>query len=294
MLKKSMIRTWADQVRVKHWIKNIFIFAPLMFSGKLFEAEPLSKCILGFIVFSMLASSIYLLNDLADIDRDKKHPEKKNRPIASGQISKTTAMSAIFFLITLGLGLSFLTNLPFFIVSVLYILNNIAYSFLLKKKVVADVISIAIGFMLRFLGGAYIIDVEASRWFLICAFSLSLFLGLGKRRTELEILGNMAIDTRFVMTVYTKEKLDAALACACAMSIVTYMLFATDPETLARHHSDKFIYTIPIVAYCVIRFMFKVQEGKGSGPVEILFKDKGFLVAGACWLIMALFIVYYL
>lgn len=293
MSKKSKIRCWGEQIRVKHWIKNIFVFAPLMFSEKLFEAEPLAKCFLGYIVFCILASSIYILNDLVDIESDKKHPKKKNRPIASGRISKATAISVTVFLSIMGLGISSLTNLSFFIVSFLYFFNNIAYSFVLKNKVVADVISISTGFMLRFLGGAYIINVESSRWLLICAFSLSLFLGLGKRRTELEVLGDNAIHTRSVMIVYTKEKADAALACACAMTIISYMLFATDPLTMERHHSDKFIYTVPIVAYCVIRFMFKVQEGRGTGPVDILFKDKGFVIAGACWIIMSLFIIYY-
>ena len=293
MTRKMNILTWADQIRVKHWIKNIFIFAPLMFSGKLLEVESLSKCLLGYIVFCMVAGSIYILNDLVDIEKDKKHPQKKYRPIASGQISKSSAIWVGIFLFATGLGLSFKTNFYFFIIASLYITNNVAYSFYLKNKVVADVISISIGFMLRFLGGAYIIDVESSRWLLICAFSLSLFLGLGKRRTELEVLKDNAIHARSVMLIYTKEKTDAALACACAMTIVTYMLFTTDPVTLERHHTDKFIYTVPIVAYCVIRFMFKVQEGRGTGPVDILLKDRGFLVAGLCWVIISLVIIYF-
>ena len=146
--------------------------------------------------------------------------------------------------------------------------------------------------MLRFMAGAYIIDVSISRWLLICAFSLSLFLGLGKRRIELETSGQELIQIRQTFQSYTKKKVDAALAASCAMVIITYMLFTSDPVTIEKHHTDKLIYTIPIVAYCVLRFMFKVQEGKGTDPVEVLFKDKGFIVAGLFWLIMSFIIVY--
>lgn len=264
-----------------------------MFSEKLFEFQSIAICMSAFLIFCILASSVYILNDLIDNENDKKHPTKKNRPIPSGQISKGTAIIAAILLSILGLGLSFMINWYFSLVSLLYILNNIAYSFVLKNKVVADVISISIGFVLRFIGGAYAVNVETSRWFLICAFSISLFLGLGKRRTELELLGDNALNTRAVLKIYTKEKVDAALACACAMTLVSYMLFATDSGTFEKHHSDKFIYTVPIVTYCVIRYMFSVQEGKGDGPIEILLKDKGFIIAGICWVVMSMFIVYY-
>jgi len=264
-----------------------------MFSEKLLELHSMTICIWAFLSFCFLSSSVYILNDLIDFENDKKHPRKKYRPIPSGLISKKTAVIAAIILCTSGLGLAFYINTYFITVSLLYIFNNIAYSFVLKEKVVADVISISIGFVLRFLGGAYAVDVETSRWFLICTFSLSLFLGLGKRRAEIEMLGKNAVNTRAVLRKYTKEKVDSALACACAMTLVTYMLFATDSGTFEKHHSDKFIYTVPIVAYCVIRYMFRVQEGDGDGPVEILLKDKGFIIAGICWIVMSMFIVYY-
>lgn len=292
MLKKQIF-FWAYQLRIKHWVKNIFVFGPLVFAHKVFEVRSFELCILGFLIFCLLASSIYILNDLVDIEKDKKHPKKKNRPIASGQISKSVAIGVSIFLGTIGLGLSLMTNLSFFIVSLLYVLNNIAYSFVIKNKVVADVISISIGFMLRFLGGAYIINVETSRWFLICAFSLSLFLALGKRRTELQTLGEEARHSRLVFETYTKEMINTAMASTCAMATVTYMLFVSDPVTIEKHKTEKFIYTIPIVAYCLIRYMLKVQEGKGTGPVEILLKDKGFIIAGVCWIIISFCLLYF-
>ncbi len=292
MLEKSNILCWIEQIRVKHWVKNVFVLSPLIFSGNFFETQPLIRCLYAFLIFCVLSSSIYILNDLVDLEHDKRHPKKRFRPIASGRISQISAIWVAIFLSMLGLGLSLMTNLAFIVISSIYIVNNIAYSLVLKNKVAADVISISIGFMLRFLGGVYIIDVEYTRWFLICSFSLSLLLGLGKRRTELETLGDQAIHYRFVLQIYTKEKVNVAMSCACAMSIITYMLFATDVETLERHQTNMFVYTIPIVVYCLLRFMFKVQEGQGTGPVEILFKDKAFIFAGICWIIMSFFIIY--
>lgn len=294
-LKKNtnLFLLWADQIRIKHWIKNVFVFSPLIFAEQFLELGPLLKSILSFVIFCLLASSIYILNDIIDIENDKNHPVKKHRPIASGDISKKNAWWVSFFICLFGFSLCSLSNLSFFIIAIFYVLNNLAYSLYIKNKVVADVISISIGFMLRFLGGAFVIEVEYSKWFLICAFSLSLFLSFGKRRTEIEMLGEGSLKTRLVFESYTKEKLDTALATACSMCILTYMLFAVDIETVEKHQTTLFVYTVPIVVYCLLRYMFKVQEGKGVGPVDILFKDKAFVLSGICWLIMSLLILYY-
>jgi 4-hydroxybenzoate polyprenyltransferase len=285
---------WAKQLRVHHWAKNIFVFPPLLFSGLFLQSSSRLLSLYLFILFCALSSSVYIFNDILDLENDKVHPKKKYRPLVSGLISKSQAIVIGVLLCMLGLWFSAYLNLKVFVVLLIYVLNNILYSTYLKNKVLADVISITIGFMLRLISGALIINVEPSRWFLICGFSLSLFLAFGKRRAEMELLnGNIrGTDIRPTLEIYTKEKLNTALSVVNSMCILSYILFVTDRETILRHQSDQFIYTVPIVVYCLFRYMYKAQEGKGTGPVDIIFKDKAFVVAIFLWLLITIYILY--
>jgi len=242
----------------------------------------------------MLSSSVYLFNDIIDMEKDRMHPKKRMRPIASGQISQTSAVivGSLLCIISLLLGLSI--SITAFIFLVAYVVNNLLYTLYLKNKVIADVMSISIGFMIRFISGAYIINVEPSRWLLVCGFALALFLAFGKRRTEMEIITPdiKASDIRPILETYSKEKLNSALAVINSLCILAYLLYATDPVTINRLNSDKLIYTAPIVVYCLFRYMYKVQEGRGSGPVEIVLKDKAFIGAILLWFVIVFAVIY--
>jgi 4-hydroxybenzoate polyprenyltransferase len=202
-------------------------------------------------------------------------------------------MAAGIALGVISLGIALVTNRTAFYILSAYLGNTLLYSLYFKKRVLLDVLSISSGFMLRFIGGALIIGIDTSKWFLVCTFSLSLFLAFGKRRAEIEILTGYtdpaAIRKTFGM--YTKENLDTALAVTNTLCILSYLLFVTDLETIQRHHSNWFIYTVPVAVYCLFRYMYKVQEGRGPGPVEIIYEDRFLLGAILLWILMVLIIL---
>jgi len=286
---------WLQELRIHHWVKNLFVFAPLIFSGNLRNLHAIKQSTLLFILFSFLSSSVYISNDLIDIKNDRQHPKKKNRPIAKGLIPKASAVIVSLLLMVMSLGMAWKFSAIVFFVLLAYLANNFLYSLYLKNKVIADVLSISIGFMLRFLGGSFAINEEPSRWLLVCGFSLSLFLAFGKRRAEIELLNHSlkGRDIRATLEVYDKDKLNTALAVVNSICIITYLLFVTDPETISKHQSAKLIYTVPIVVYGLFRYMYKAQEGEGTGPVEIILKDKAFIGAILLWFGMIFLILYY-
>ena len=292
MSPTEMKSPWVKELRPQHWLKNIFVFAPGLFSGQILNLSKSILLIEAFVAFSILASAVYLFNDVMDIQKDRMHPIKKDRPIAAGIITTQSAVVVSVILCAAGIYLSYTINSYFLLIVVMYLLNNVAYSVIVKEKVIADILSISIGFMLRFIGGAFAIDVDYSRWFLVCSFSLSLFFAFGKRRTEVQAIGEGITSTRRVLESYSIEKLDMCLAMTCALTITTYMMFTTAPETIALHKSKALIYTVPIVVYSLLRYMYKVIEGKGSGPVEILVTDKAFILSGIVWLLMTFTILY--
>lgn len=290
----NIISIWLKQLRIQHWVKNVFVFAPLMFSGNFGNILKVEQSIILFVLFCLLSSSVYILNDLLDLKNDRLHPKKKNRPLAKGLITKPAAVIMGLLLAFISLAIALRLNIIVFAVLVVYLLNNILYSTYLKNKVLTDVLSISIGFMLRFIGGSYVIHVEPSRWLLLCGFALSLFLAFGKRRAEIEVLSSNVNrgDIRATLDVYDKDKLNTALAVVNSICIISYMLFVTDPETISKHQSDKLIYTVPIVVYGLFRYMYKTQEGKGTGPVEIILKDKAFIISILIWLLVIILVLY--
>jgi len=286
------MKLWFEALRVKHWIKNFFVFAPFLVGPHFGVNEFLLKSLSGTLVFAMLSSAVYLFNDIIDLSLDKEHPEKRLRPIASGQISLSLARSVAFSLALLSLLLAFLLDLRFFVVLTAYAANNLLYSYYLKTKTVLDVMSIAAGFVLRVYAGGYLIGIEITNWLVVCVFALSLFMGLGKRRAEYEDLRDEASRTRKVLESYTIPKLDLLLAISASITIVTYMLYTVSPETAALHGTDKLIFTTPFVVYCVYRFLLKVQEEGRGEPVKLILKDRGFLLAGSLWLVSILLLVH--
>jgi 4-hydroxybenzoate polyprenyltransferase len=289
---KNIISLWVLEFRVSHWTKNLFVFAPILFDESIFDSKKLFLVCLAFLSMCCVASGIYIINDIVDEQKDKNHPTKKNRPIASGSISFGTAIVVSVCLLSCGLIIAKLVNnLSLFIV-IAYVSNNIIYCFLLRNKVIADVLSISIGFMLRFMLGAFAVHIDLSRWFLMCTFSLTLFLAFGKRRTEIQGLDSCTTKTRAVFASYSKENLNAALAFTGSLTTIIYMLFTTSPETSGLHNTKLLIWTVPVVVYAIFRYMFKVMEGEGDGPVDILLKDNTFIIVGVVWLFMVFTFLY--
>lgn len=284
---------WFEALKINHWIKNFFVLAPFLASQKFGVNEFLLRALEGVVVFSVMSSAVYLFNDCVDVKSDLEHPRKKLRPIASGQISIALALVTSILLATASVVLAALLDLRFLTVLILYAVNNILYSFFLKHKTVIDVMSIAFGFVLRAYAGGFLIGIEITKWLVACVFAVSLFFGFGKRRSEYEDMQADSFKVRSVHISYSIPKLDLLLGISAGITIVTYMLYSLAPETKAVHGTDNIIFTTPLVVYCVYRYVLKAQERKRGGPVEIILKDKAFILAGILWGVSYVAIIHY-
>jgi 4-hydroxybenzoate polyprenyltransferase len=287
------LRVWLSLLRPLHWSKNAFVYAPFLFTEWAQSTENFLRASACFAQFCLLASAVYLLNDVLDAPADRSHPRKRRRPIAAGLASPTAALTAALMMSVIALLWAYGLRKASLAAAGFYLANGVAYSVLLKHHVLVDVLSISVGFLLRLLGGCAAIGAEPSSWLLVCGFSVSLFLGFGKRRTEIEGLSE-AERFRSVLRDYSREKLDTVLAITAALSLLSYMLFTTAPETVERHHSNRLIFTTVFVAYGLFRYLFKVQEGKGDGPTDVLGKDPVFFLNGLAWAASVYFILHVL
>jgi 4-hydroxybenzoate polyprenyltransferase len=280
--RSSKFIAWVALLRPLHWSKNGFVFAPFLFTEWAQDWHNFSHAVECFAQFCLLSSAIYIVNDVRDAAADRLHPRKRRRPIASGRISPRDALCAAMLMAVTALFWAWSLRLAAFAAAGAYVLNGVLYCAYLKRHAIMDVLSIAVGFLLRLLGGCAAIGVEPSSWLLVCGFSLALFLGFGKRRTEIERLGNAA-GFRPTLGDYTVQKLDVLLAITCAVSLLSYLLFTTAPETVERHQSSRLVFTSVFVAYGLFRYLFKCQEGKGDGPTDILGRDPVFFLNGVLW-----------
>lgn len=289
----EMIKMWFEALKIKHWIKNFFVFVPFLASHVFGVNEFLLRASLGVLIFGLMSSAVYLFNDCVDIKSDRAHPKKSLRPVASGAISVSLALTISAILALSSLFFAGLLELRFLAILILYAVNNILYSFYIKHKTVADVMSLSMGFVLRAYAGGFLIGVEITKWLVACIFALSLLFGFGKRRAEYEDLKDESVKVRKVHESYTIPKLNLLLGISASMTIVTYMLYTIAPETKAIHGTDNIIFTTPFVVYGVYRYLLKVQEEKRGGPVEIILTDKAFVLAGMLWLITYLAVVHF-
>jgi 4-hydroxybenzoate polyprenyltransferase len=271
--------------RPEHWLKNVFVIVPLLFGGlptwhKAFQSGWAFGC------FCLLASGIYGLNDVLDASKDRHHPRKRNRPVASGAVPAFIAVPFSVGLIAASLAPA-AAVLPgkFLLVAILYVLNNVLYFLYFKQRVIVDVLIIAIGFVLRLIAGCAAIGIHPSSWILVCGFSLAMLLGFGKRRLEIEEL-ELADNYRVTLLSYSEAKLNLLLGITTSICLLSYMLYTVSPQTVQTHHTENLVYTIPIVTYGIFRYLFKVQEHKHDGPVEILVKDPVFMLTGLIWIVM--------
>jgi len=280
-------------LRPQQWIKNFFIFAAIIFSRNIFNLPLLLKAVIAFIAFCVLSSSLYILNDLKDLEEDKRHPIKSKRPLASGRLKKSHAILSFVIISSLGFILAVTLNRNFFIIALVYFILQIAYSFRLKHVVILDVFVIAAGFLIRVVAGGLAIEVSLSSWLLICTTLLALFLALGKRRHELVLLEEEASDHRPILEEYNPYFLDQLIAVVTASIVIAYCLYTIDAETVAKFGTTNLLYTVPFVFYGIFRYLYLIhQKSKGGSPETLILKDKPLLIDIFLWIASAVFILY--
>ena len=289
-----MVSAAVALLRPKHWIKNVVVFAPLIFSKGLFSPSQFLTSSMAFVAFCLTASAVYILNDIADVESDRAHPEKRNRPLASGAIGRGTALSIFALLLCAAAVLCAWMQAKFIIVIVAYFLLNVAYSFRLKEVILLDVFIIAGGFMLRVLGGAYAINVQVSSWIVLCSMFISLFLGFAKRRGELvNVQGAESGAPRRVLLLYRVEFLDQMLTISAAGAVIAYALYTVAPRTVEMFGTEKLIYTTIFVLYGVFRYLYLVHSGKqGENPTNALTSDVPIVVSGVLWVLACVYLIY--
>lgn len=270
-------------MRPKHWAKNVFVFAPLVFAGELGDPGAVERTVAAAAVFCALASAVYLANDVADREADRLHPAKRTRPIASGAVSPSLAVTAAVVLAAGALTGAFAIGPAFCAVACAYVAQNLAYSFALKRVVVLDVMIVASGFLLRAWGGALAIDVAISQWLVLCTGLIALFLGFVKRRQEIASLGGETAQ-RPILREYSLPFLDQMIAIVTASTVLAYSLYAFSPEVAARLGTRHLGLTIPFVLYGIFRYLYLVyQRGEGENPTAVVLSDLPFGLNVLLW-----------
>jgi 4-hydroxybenzoate polyprenyltransferase len=270
-------------MRPKHWTKNVFVFAPLVFAGALGDPRAVGRTVAATAVFCALASAVYLVNDLMDREADRLHPKKKFRPIASGALSPALAGFAAFALAAGALAGASALGWAFTAVAGTYLAQNLAYSLALKRIVVLDVMIVASGFLLRAWGGALAIHVAISQWLVLCTGLIALFLGFVKRRQEIAALGGETAQ-RPILREYSLPFLDQMIAIVTASTVLAYALYAFSPEVAAKLGTRHLGLTIPFVLYGIFRYLYLVyQRGEGENPTSVVLSDLPFGVNVLLW-----------
>ncbi|CDF59246.1 decaprenyl-phosphate phosphoribosyltransferase [Thermobrachium celere] len=270
---------YIELMRPKQWIKNFFVFGAIIFSKKFLEIESLTKVILAFLSFCLISSAVYIMNDIKDLEQDKVHPKKKHRPIASGKVSIRNAIIEMILLIIISLSTAFYLNKFLLIILLIYFINNVIYTFKVKHIVLLDVISIAIGFILRVIAGGVVINVELSVWIILCTLFISLFLGFEKRKNELKCLENDATKHRRILDDYSIKFLDDISNIVCGCTIIFYSLYTF----FAYSHKYMMITNI-FVIYGLFRYKYLTEiKDLGGSPTEAVLTDKGIIIDVILW-----------
>jgi 4-hydroxybenzoate polyprenyltransferase len=279
-------------MRPRQWTKNIFVFAPLVFDKQLLILNAFLRTAAGFVLFCMVSSAVYIFNDLADIEADREHPEKKNRPIPSGKLPLGIAWAAGILLVSVALIIGYLLSPPFAMVVATYFLINLAYSKWLKHILILDVLILAAGFVLRVGAGVTMIHVERfSPWLYVVMTLLALYLGFGKRRAELALLASDATSHRKVFDNYTIPLLDQYILIVSGTTIVAYSFYTFSAPNVPANHS--MMLTVPFVMYAIFRYLYLVQiKHAGGAPEEILLSDRPLQISLVLWALVVLAVFY--
>ena len=282
---------YLSMMRVHHYIKNLLVFVALICSGNLFAADKFIGCLYGFVAFSAISSAVYIINDIKDVDKDRLHPKKKQRPIASGAVSITKASIMLSALLLIAF---YFNYLAFDFISTLFILCyfilNIGYSFGLKNIPLIDVTILVSGFLLRILYGSVIANIKISHWLYLTVLVFALYFALGIRRNEIRQLGNGT--TRKVLEKYSISFLDKSMNMCITLGIVFYTLWSMDEITVSLYNSDKLVYTVPIVLFIILKYSMNVEGDSDGDPVEVLIHDKILIVLCILYLAIMFSILY--
>jgi 4-hydroxybenzoate polyprenyltransferase len=285
---KSIIRS----VRPEQWLKNGFVLAPIVFSGLIGDPGAWLRSLLAVAAFCAASSATYLVNDVIDREADRAHPVKRGRPIAAGEVSVAAAMMTAVVLVAVAMAIALWLGGWFPTILIAYVALVILYSVLLKRAVFLDVLVVAAGFVLRVVGGAVAINVPVSRWILVVTYLLALYLALGKRRTELALLGDGAGHHRAVLGHYTLPMVDSAISVVLGATVLAYALYTVAPDTVAKVGSEGLLATVPIVLYGLFRYLYLLHRHElGGSPTRALLTDRPLLVCVVIWLAVAAVVI---
>ena len=286
------MKAWLKLLRPHQWVKSGFVFVGLLFGHAWHDAAVVQQVLLAAVAFSLAASAVYVGNDIVDRERDRQHPDKRRRPLASGAITPGRAMAVGVSCVLAALGIAWLASPAAAAIIVAYLLLNIGYTLGLKHIVLLDVFIISAGFMLRILAGTLGVGIAPSHWLLLCGFMVTLFLGFAKRRAELKALDGDASGHRQVLEDYDPVLLDKLIGVCAAATIVTYSLYTVAADTAALHGTGRLFATVPFVVYGMFRYLFLLHRRDGGGdPAAELLSDRHLLLAVAGWLATVLLVL---
>jgi decaprenyl-phosphate phosphoribosyltransferase len=293
------MKKYLKLLRVEQWVKNLFVFVPLFFSGNIKNIDLLSKSIFAFIIFSLAASMVYILNDYNDIEADKQHPEKRKRPLASGAISKSKAIGVLVGLVIADILLVLFAQFyfeeilwKFAAIIGFYFVMNLAYTFKLKHVPIIDIFIIATGFVLRVLAGGYITGIKISQWAVLLTFVLALVLAIGKRRGEL-INAQVSGKTRRALDGYNVQFADITLSISVTLAIICYLMFTLSPEVQAKFH-ERVFYTVIFVVFAFLRYLQQtLVYNRTESPTKIVYRDRYIQVTLLLWVATFLIQIYF-
>ena len=281
-------------LRPGQWAKNLLVFAGLLFGLRLFDVEAVGRALAAFGVFCLLSGVVYLINDIADRQTDRQHPLKARRPIASGALPVPAALTSAIVLAAVALAGAFALGPRVFVVAVSYLALLALYSGALKHIVIIDVLTIAIGFVLRAVAGAVAVNVDISHWLLVCTILLALFISLAKRRHELLLLADGAASYRPILDEYTPYLLDQMIAVVTASPLIAYVFYTISPETEQKFNTHWLGLTVPFPLYGIFRYLYLVHQREGGGsPADLLLTDRPLLVCVTLWALSVVLIIYH-
>jgi len=288
-----MLKALILSMRPQQWVKNSVLFAGLVFTFNLFQLYFFLRVLNAFFLFCFLTSGVYILNDILDLKSDRAHPLKSKRPIASGKLKSSIALFFSILFIGLALIFSFYLEPVFGLIALSYLFLNLVYSKYLKHIVIIDVMAISLGFVLRAVAGAVVINAEISSWLIVCTTLLALFLGFGKRRHEIVLLENKAEEHRKSLAEYSPYFLDQLISVVTASTVVAYAFYTLSPEVEAKLGTSHMALTIPFVLYGVFRYLYLIhQKEKGGSPTRVLLTDKPLIFDILLWFFSVILIVY--
>jgi decaprenyl-phosphate phosphoribosyltransferase len=289
-----MILAILKLMRIKHWVKNLFMFIPVFFAGEILSFGLYGPLLTGFLTFGLVASSIYIINDLRDIENDRIHPKKRFRPLAAGTVSPRLGILVAAILLISGFGLGWYLDPKFCLILGIYFLMNLSYSLGLKNIPILDVIIVSIGFVLRIKCGSVISDIPLSQWIIIMVFLLAVFIAIAKRRDDLIIKEASGNDMRAVSKIYSKEYLGTMLSMFSGIIVVSYLMYTLSPEVIERMGTYRLFYTSLFVVAGIMRYLqLALIDNNTGSPVELLMADRFLQACIVLWVLSFYLLIYF-